>query len=82
MFVFRYMDLPRGVTRPVIAVIVAGPSGKRIIDGLLDTGSDRTILPQRLAQAIGVQLPDAPDGSLIDPCMVNEQLVFARRTGL
>ena len=62
MFVFPYMQLPGGLRRPVIAVMVHGPSGRRLIDGLLDTGSDRTILPEREARILGVTLPAEPDG--------------------
>ena len=35
-----------------------------MLDGLLDTGSDRTIFPQREALSIGVQLGGRPDGSV------------------
>jgi hypothetical protein len=35
-----------------------------LVDGLLDTGSDRTIFPQREAKAIGIQLPAQVDGSI------------------
>jgi hypothetical protein len=63
MLEFPYMHLPGGVTRPIIAVIIEGPRGKRILDGLLDTGADRTIFPQREAKSIGVELPREPDGS-------------------
>ncbi len=64
MLDFPYMHLPGGVSRPIIAVAVIGPTGRRLVDGLLDTGSDRTIFPQREAQAIGVSLGAAPDGSI------------------
>ena len=56
------MRLPGGILRPVIAVVIEGPSGRRLLDGLLDTGSDRTIFPQREAQVLGVSLPAEPDG--------------------
>ena len=63
MLEFPYMDLPGGTTRPMIAVAIEGPAGRRLADGLLDTGSDRTIFPHREAQSIGVGLPIAPDGA-------------------
>ena len=62
MLEFPFMSLPGGITRPIVAVEVEGPSGCRILDGLLDTGSDRTILPSREASAIGIALPSTPDG--------------------
>ena len=63
MLEFPYVSLPGGITRPLIAVLVEGPSNRRLLDGLLDTGSDRTVFPAREAKAIGVILPTAPDGS-------------------
>ena len=57
------MQLPGGVVRPIIAVAIEGPRGRRLLDGLLDSGSDRTIFPAREARSIGVSLPAAPDGS-------------------
>ena len=60
MFEFLYMQLPGGILRPMIAVVIEGPSGRRLLDGLLDTGSDRTIFPQREAQVLGIPLPTKP----------------------
>jgi len=58
------MRLPGGITRPIIAVAIEGPGGRRLLDGLLDTGADRTIFPQREAKSIGIRLGGAPDGTL------------------
>ena len=63
MLRFPFMRLPGGISRPIIPVIIEGPAGKRIIDGLLDTGADRTIFPEHEAQSIGVALGKRPDGS-------------------
>ena len=56
------MTLPGGIHRPMIAVLIEGPKGIRLIDGLLDTGADRTIFPLREAKSIGIQLPANIDG--------------------
>lgn len=64
MLDFPYMRLPGGITRPIIAVAIEGPSGKRLLDGLVDSGSDRTIFPQREAKSLGIQLPIMADGSI------------------
>jgi hypothetical protein len=45
--------------RPIIAVRVAGPSGSHLIDGLLDTGSDDTVLEEWVASLIGLDLTNA-----------------------
>jgi hypothetical protein len=47
--------------RPVITVRVTAPGGDRACDGLLDTGSDETILQDHLAAYIGVDLTGAEE---------------------
>lgn len=42
--------------RPVIAVRVTGPRSTRLLDGLLDTGSDETVFEESLAGALGISL--------------------------
>lgn len=64
MIEFAYMQLPGGISRPMIAVVIEGPRGRRVIDGLLDTGSDRTLFPMRETVAVGVQLPPNADGTI------------------
>jgi hypothetical protein len=64
MLEFPYMHLPGGITRPIIAIGIEGPGGRRLLDGLVDSGSDRTVFPQREAATLGIQLPVLPDGSL------------------
>jgi Aspartyl protease len=56
------MHLPGGIDRPIIAVAIEGPTGKRLLDGLVDTGSDRTLFPHREAKSLGISLPAHPDG--------------------
>ncbi len=42
--------------RPIIAARVIGSTGTRLIDGLLDTGSDETVLEEWIAHLIGIDL--------------------------
>jgi predicted aspartyl protease len=48
----------------MIAVVLEGPAGRRLLDGLVDTGSDRTIFPRREAKSVGLRLPSKVDGSI------------------
>lgn len=47
--------------RPVIAVRVTGPTQTRLLDGLLDTGSDETVFEEALAAALGVDFRQAEE---------------------
>lgn len=58
------MQLPGGMARPMIAVVTEGPNGRRLLDGLLDSGCDRTICPRREARSIGLRLPRKADGTI------------------
>jgi hypothetical protein len=57
MLQFSYVHLPGGISRPILAVVLEGPTGRRLVDGLLDSGSDRTLFPDREARSVGLQLP-------------------------
>lgn len=46
--------------RPIIRVGVIGPTNSVTREGLLDTGSDDTVLPETVAQQIGLDLTHAP----------------------
>ena len=47
------------VPRPILPVQTIGPGGARLRDGLLDTGSDETVLDPTIASLIGVDLNQA-----------------------
>ena len=47
--------------RPIMAVLITGPSDARLYDGLLDTGADDTIFDEALAALIGVDLHQAEE---------------------
>jgi predicted aspartyl protease len=47
------------VLRPEIPVTVIGPTGKATYSGLVDTGSDNTILPKSVAHQLGIALVPA-----------------------
>jgi predicted aspartyl protease len=51
--------------RPVIAVTFVGPSDVWVSDGLLDTGADETVLPDRAVAVLGVDLTNAPTGTAV-----------------
>ncbi len=62
MLEFPYMELGGGIARPIIAIGIEGPKGKHLLDGLVDSGADRTMFPQRDAAVFGIELPTSIDG--------------------
>ena len=58
----RFPTMPiDGIRRPIIALHVESPSGKRVlIDALVDTGSDLTLLPDDIAPVIDINLSSVP----------------------
>ncbi len=64
MLEFPYMHIVGGVARPIIAIAIEGPSGRHLLDGLVDTGADRTIFPRGDAALLGIQLSSEPNGAI------------------
>src|SRR5438128_416546 len=48
--------------RPIIIVSLIGPARTVACEGLLDTGSDDAVFPDRIATRIGLDLTGAPAG--------------------
>ena len=50
--------------RPIITVALVGPTSARASPALLDTGADDSVFPESIAVRIGVDLANAPLGSV------------------
>jgi hypothetical protein len=48
------------LSRPEISLVIRGPLGERLLTGLVDTGSDYTVLPASVAAAFGISLREEP----------------------
>lgn len=80
MLEFPFVALPGGVERPIIPVILEGAAGRRLLDGLLHTGADRTLFPEREAKAVGLRLPAMPDGHAERPVASRFPIVSRMRS--
>jgi hypothetical protein len=50
--------------RPIISISLSGPTGTRLVRGLVDSGADDTVFPESLAPLLGIDLTNAPEGQL------------------
>jgi hypothetical protein len=50
--------------RPIIGVTIVGPAGSLAQDGLLDTGGDDTLFSEDIADLLGIDLSNAPGGTI------------------
>jgi hypothetical protein len=71
--------------RPIIATRVIGATGTQLIDGLLDTGSDDTVLEEWVAALLGVDLTHSTRRDIglvgrVQPARVNHVAVRLRIT--
>jgi hypothetical protein len=57
---FPYTEVGPGIYRPIVPVSVWGPAGAVLVDGLLDTGADRTLLTPSVASTLGINLARGP----------------------
>ncbi len=57
---FPFVQVGAGIFRPIVPVLAWGPSGSLPMDGLLDSGSDRTLLPARQARWLGIDVDALP----------------------
>ncbi len=48
------------VYRPLIPITLIGPGGTQVLDGLIDSGSDGTLIPEFAAKHMGIDLTMAP----------------------
>ncbi len=62
---FPYSELAPGYYRPLVALGITGPSKTILKDGLLDTGADRTILPLRLADELGIDMDGLTEEAVV-----------------
>jgi hypothetical protein len=54
-----------GRHRPIVPLLVESTSGRRLIlDALVDTGSDVTLLPEAVAQALDIELTETAERSV------------------
>lgn len=66
--------------RPLIDVLLIGPTGSRLRTALLDTGADDTIFPESLASLIGIDLTNAPTGANANPSVGSVPLRYSTVT--
>ena len=48
------IEVGPGIFRPLLAVHLLGPSRARVLDGIVDTGSDRVLIPFEVARSLGL----------------------------
>ena len=54
--------------RPIIPLIVQSASGERaLVDALVDTGADITLLSETVAEALGLDLTGVPESPIRTP---------------
>ncbi len=60
------LTTPYTKAMPVLRLAIEGPTGQKAIAGIVDSGADKTLLPNSVASALGVpdeDLQPTPDGS-------------------
>lgn len=65
----RYLSVAAGtkqeILRPVVPVDLAGPEGEIDYYGLVDSGSDDTLIPRLLARELGLAVDDSQQSKVV-----------------
>ncbi len=80
MIEFPYLEVRPGVFRPIMAVRIYGPTRSVLVDGLLDSGSDRTLIPPKVARDLGLTFP--PSTAEVTIKTPTDQIVTCRPVDL
>lgn len=66
--------------KPLIPITVIGPTGTSLEAALLDPGADDTVFPETVAQKVGLDLAQAPEGEAAGVGGVAVRLRYAEVT--
>ena len=83
---FPFLEVSPNTFRPVVSLQMWGPTRHSWIDGLVDTGSDRTVIADKLARRLGINTDPLPSNFSIRsvtghvaPCKMISMPVELRR---
>ena len=86
---FHYTQRGPATFRPFAPVLLVGPAGTALVDGLLDTGADRVLIPEPFAAMVGFDFDALPSANALIttaskriPCKTASLILGLRKSGV